>query len=46
MTHSTYSPEERAKYGITDNMIRVSIGVEDVNDIIADFEYALREENE
>lgn len=38
MTHSTYTQEERASYGITDNMIRVSIGIENADDIIADFE--------
>ena len=37
MTHSTYTVEERAKYGITDNMIRISVGLEDIDDIIADF---------
>lgn len=37
MTHSTYSKEEREKSGITDNMIRISVGVENVEDIIADF---------
>ena len=41
MTHSTYSVEERQKYGISDNLIRISVGVEDINDIIADFKQAL-----
>ena len=38
MTHSTYSPEERAKYGIAENLIRLSAGVEDIKDLIADWE--------
>lgn len=41
MTHSTYSVEERQKYGISDNLIRISVGIEDINDIIADFKQAL-----
>lgn len=38
MTHCTYTVEERAKYGITDNLVRISVGIEDIDDIIADFE--------
>lgn len=34
MTHSPYSPEEREKAGITDNLLRISIGLEAVEDII------------
>jgi methionine-gamma-lyase len=41
MTHGKMLPEERAKMGITDNYIRLSIGVEDPADIIADIEQAL-----
>jgi methionine-gamma-lyase len=41
MTHSTYSPEERAKYQITDGLIRISAGLECVDDILADLENAL-----
>ena len=37
MTHSTYTKEERQKYGIADNLIRVSAGCEDIIDIINDF---------
>lgn len=40
MTHSPYSKEERLSSGITDELIRISIGLEDVEDIIADLEYA------
>lgn len=41
MTHGKIDPAERVRMGIPDNMIRVSVGVEDVEDIIADFEQAL-----
>ena len=36
MTHSPYTPEERARAGITDGLIRISVGLEDHEDIIAD----------
>lgn len=35
MTHSPYSEEQRAKAGITDNLLRISVGLEAVEDIIA-----------
>ena len=41
MTHSTYSPQERAAYGISDGLIRLSVGLEDVNDILCDLLGAL-----
>ncbi len=41
MTHSTYTPEERAAHGIGDGMIRLSVGLEAVADIWADIEGAL-----
>ena len=41
MTHSTYSSEERARYGITDGLIRLSIGLENGEDILEDIEQAL-----
>lgn len=40
-THSPMTPEERAASGVTDGMIRVSVGLEHVDDIIADLEQAL-----
>ncbi|MBQ4848984.1 methionine gamma-lyase [Pseudoalteromonas sp. MMG012] len=40
MTHSPYTPEERQAAGISDGLIRISIGLEDVEDIIADLELA------
>ena len=41
MTHSPYTPEERAIAGISENLIRISIGLENVEDIIADLEQSL-----
>ena len=41
MTHSTYTPEERAEHGISDGLIRLSVGLEEVEDILADLEQAL-----
>lgn len=41
MTHATLSPEVRLKAGVTDGMIRLSVGVEDVNDLIADLQQSL-----
>lgn len=41
MTHATLSPEERLAAGVTDGLIRLSVGIEDVNDLIADIEQAL-----
>ncbi len=40
MTHSTYSPEELAASGISEGLVRISVGLEDPEDIIADFEQA------
>ena len=42
MTHASVSPEERKVLGIGDNLIRVSVGLEDVGDLIADLDEALR----
>ncbi len=41
MSYLSYKPEERAKFGIADNMIRLSCGIEDADDLIADLEQAL-----
>ena len=41
MTHLSVPPERRAELGITDNLVRVSIGIEDAEDLIADFDQAL-----
>jgi methionine-gamma-lyase len=42
MTHSPVAPEERLKAGITDGLIRLSVGLEDPEDIINDLEHAIR----
>ena len=41
MTHSPYMPEEREACGISDGLVRLSIGLEDVEDIIEDLRMAL-----
>jgi cystathionine beta-lyase/cystathionine gamma-synthase len=41
MTHAGLGVEGRAKVGIADGMVRLSIGIEDVEDLIADFDQAL-----
>lgn len=41
MTHSPYTAEERAAAGISDGLVRLSVGLEDPEDIIADLKHAL-----
>ncbi|MBA3068303.1 MAG: methionine gamma-lyase [Hyphomonas sp.] len=41
MTHSTYSPDERLAHGISDGLVRLSVGLEDAEDILADLADAL-----
>src|SRR5690606_28113111 len=41
MTHLSVPEARRTQLGITDNLVRVSIGIEDAEDIIADFQQAL-----
>jgi len=41
MTHASVLPETRARLGITDGLVRISVGLEDVEDIIADLDQAL-----
>ncbi len=41
MTHSTYSPEERRRFGISDGLVRLSVGLETVADLEADITRAL-----
>jgi len=41
MTHASIEPEIRAKLGITDNLVRLSVGIEDVEDLKADLDQAL-----
>ena len=42
MTHASIPKEERIKNGLTDSLIRLSVGVEDIEDLIADLDQALR----
>ena len=42
MTHLSVPDERKQALGITDNLVRISIGVEDPDDLIADFDNALR----
>lgn len=41
MTHASVSEEQRKELGITDALIRLSVGLEDEEDIIADLDQAL-----
>ena len=41
MTHSTYTPEELAASGIPEGLVRLSVGLEDPEDLIADLDRAL-----
>lgn len=41
MTHASVPAEKREQIGITDGMVRVSVGIEDIEDIIADLDQAL-----
>ncbi|MGB0899018.1 MAG: methionine gamma-lyase [Psychrobium sp.] len=41
MTHSSYSPEARADAGISDNLLRISVGLEQVEDLINDLDQAM-----
>jgi cystathionine gamma-lyase len=41
MTHASVPPENRTKLGISDTLVRISVGIEDCDDLIADLERAL-----
>jgi cystathionine gamma-lyase len=41
MTHASIPPEARAKLGISDGLVRLSVGIEDVEDLIADLERSM-----
>lgn len=41
MTHITYPPEERLKHGISEGLIRISVGLENLNDLMEDVQQAL-----
>jgi len=41
MTHASVPPEDRARIGITDGLVRISVGIEDVEDVVGDLDQAL-----
>jgi cystathionine beta-lyase len=41
MSHACVPREEREKQGITDGLLRLSVGIEDTEDLLADLEQAL-----
>jgi cystathionine gamma-lyase len=42
MTHASIPLEERKKTGVTDSLIRLSVGIEDIDDLLADLQHALQ----
>jgi len=42
MTHASVPKEKRELYGITDGLIRMSVGIENIQDILTDLEQALQ----
>ena len=42
MTHATVPKEEREKFGLTDGLVRFSVGIEDIEDLIEDVEKTLQ----
>ncbi|MBL0912806.1 MAG: cystathionine gamma-synthase [Bacteroidia bacterium] len=45
MTHASIPKAEREKVGVTDSLIRLSVGVEDIDDLLADLTHALKQIN-
>lgn len=45
MTHITYPPEQRLKHGISDGLVRLSVGLESIDDIVDDVRQALDQSN-
>ena len=41
MSHASYAPQDRARFGISDSLIRISVGLEDADDLIEDLEQAI-----
>jgi len=41
MTHAKLSPEDRLEFGVTDSLIRFSVGIENIKDVITDLDQAL-----
>jgi cystathionine gamma-lyase len=42
MTHGSVPKKEREKFGLTDSLVRFSVGIEDIEDLIKDIEQALK----
>jgi methionine-gamma-lyase len=42
MTHSSYTPDQRAEHGISEGLVRLSVGLEDIEDLLADVGQALK----
>jgi cystathionine beta-lyase len=42
MTHASIPAEERAKSGVVDSLIRLSVGVEGISDLLADLDQAFQ----
>jgi cystathionine gamma-synthase/methionine-gamma-lyase len=40
-SHRALTPEQRAEVGITDGLVRLSVGIEDVDDITGDLDHAI-----
>ena len=41
-THAALSPEDRQRIGITEGMVRISVGIEDIDDLLTDLDQALK----
>jgi cystathionine gamma-lyase len=41
MTHASIPPDRRAQLGLFDNLVRLSVGIEDLDDLRHDLEFAL-----
>jgi cystathionine beta-lyase len=46
MTHASIPEDKRADFGITDDLVRLSVGIEDAEDLIADLEQAFNTIND
>ena len=42
MTHASIPEDKRLEVGITDDLVRLSVGVEDISDLISDLQQAFR----
>lgn len=42
MSHASIPAAVREARGLTEDLVRISVGIEDINDLIADLDYALR----